>query len=154
MNTENPTIPKPPKPKSSKIVGNFIKQRRSALKISQRSLGQMFNPPVTTQFISNVERGVTPLPPIHVPTLSKALQVSETELMKLLEQEYASKLGLRLGAPEDVQSTRVLSMPAEYHGFFQKIYDAYRAADEKTRQAFATVCDSILNIPKEQPTRE
>jgi hypothetical protein len=81
--------------------------------------------------------------------LAKALQVNETELMKLLEQEYASKLGLRLGAPEDVQSTRMLSMSPEHYAFFQKIYDAYRAADEKTKQAFATVCDSILNIPKE-----
>src|SRR3954468_24285738 len=83
--------------KRPKIVGNFIRDRREALGLSQRALGLLFTPPVTTQFISNVERGVTPLPPAHIPTLTKALNVSESEFMALLEQEYAYKLSGRLG---------------------------------------------------------
>src|SRR5690349_10185472 len=87
--------------KRGKLVGEFIRKRREALNLSQRSLGLLFSPPVTTQFISNVERGVTPLPPAHIPTLTKALNVSETELMALMEQEYAFKLSGRLGRLED-----------------------------------------------------
>src|SRR5688500_18638486 len=83
--------------KQAKLVGNFIRQRRESLGLSQRALGLMFTPPVTTQFISNVERGVTPLPPVHVPILTKALLVSEDELMSLLEREYVLKLSGRLG---------------------------------------------------------
>ena len=49
--------------KKPRLVGNFIRQKREALGLSQRALGQKFTPPVTTQFISNVERGVTPLSP-------------------------------------------------------------------------------------------
>src|SRR3954468_20779219 len=83
--------------KRTKLVGEFIRKRRETLGMSQRALELLFTPPVTTQFISNVERGVTPLPPAHIPTLSKALNVSETEFMALLEQEYAYKLSGRLG---------------------------------------------------------
>src|SRR4051795_11899745 len=83
--------------KNPRLVGNFIRPRRETLGLSQRALGLLFTPPVTTQFISNVERGVTPLPPAHIPTLTKALNVSETEFMGLLEQEYAYKLSGRLG---------------------------------------------------------
>src|SRR3989338_6697609 len=78
-------------------VGNFIRQRREALGLSQRALGLLFTPPVTTQFISNVERGVTPLPPAHIPTLCRALKISESEVMAILEREYAVKLSGRLG---------------------------------------------------------
>ena len=78
--------------KKFKLVGDFIKKRREDLGISQRSLGLGFNPPVTTQFISNVERGVTPLPPIHVPVLAKALSTDEAEILALLEKEYAMRL--------------------------------------------------------------
>ncbi len=63
----------PPRQRSLKgtgIVGAFIRQRRETLGLSQRALGQLFQPPVTTQFISNVERGVTPLPPVHISTLT------------------------------------------------------------------------------------
>src|SRR3984957_15346979 len=90
--------------KRPKIVGNFIRQRREALGLSQRALGLLFEPAVTTQFISNVERGVTPLPPAHVPTLTKALRVSESEMMALLEREYTQKLSGRLGLQHDGQA--------------------------------------------------
>src|SRR3954469_19062686 len=83
--------------KRPKLVGEFIRKRREALGLSQRALGLLFEPAVTTQFISNVERGVTPLPPAHVPTLAKALLVSEDEIMSLLEREYSLKLSGRLG---------------------------------------------------------
>src|SRR4051812_39391659 len=87
--------------KSPKLVGNFIRERRESLGLSQRALGLLFDPPVTTQFISNIERGVTPLPPVHVPTLTKALLVPEAEFTALLEREYALKLTGRLGKTLD-----------------------------------------------------
>jgi hypothetical protein len=124
--------------------------------MSQRALGLLFNPPVTTQFISNVERGVTPLPPIHVPVLAKALEISESEIMALLEREYALKLNGRLGKPVDeiVQNGAApglmpgLAVAGPDYDFMKSVFDAYRGADMNTRQAFATVCENILKVSK------
>jgi transcriptional regulator with XRE-family HTH domain len=115
----------------------------------------IFNPPVTTQFISNVERGVTPLPPAHVPTLAKALNVPEPEIMNLLEKEYSQKLNERLGRPEQPATSDAASGASGTPGltiapgdreFMQNVYEAYKQADVKTRETFATVCESLLNV--------
>jgi transcriptional regulator with XRE-family HTH domain len=147
--------------KRLKIVGEFIRKRRESLGISQRALGLHFNPPVTTQFISNVERGVTPLPPTHIPVLAKALLVSDSELMVLLEKEYAQKLNGRLGKSaespsEDASKDALPSLIIEGPDFqfMRSLYDAYRGADEKTKQTFATVCESILNVSKSGSTHQ
>ena len=140
--------------KQPRPVGAFIRQRREALGLSQRALGQLFDPPVTTQFISNVERGVTPLPPTHVPTLTKSLLVSEQELMALLEKEYTMKLTGRLGhGPDGAEAPAAMTdvlphlviTPNDYE-FMRALYDAIRQADPKTRQAFFTVCESLLSL--------
>ena len=149
--------------KQAGLVGSFIRQRREALNLSQRALGLMFSPPVTTQFISNVERGVTPLPPSHIAVLSKSLSISETELLVLLEKEYTMKLSRRLGRPgedsisanglqtsQSSQTSLVSSLPVDANDFefMRHLYDAYRQADTKTRAAFSSVCDSLLNPAK------
>lgn len=141
-----------------RLVGGFIRSRREALGVSQRSLGLLFTPPVTTQFISNVERGVTPLPPVHVPTLAKALQVAEAEIMNLLEKEYSMKLSERLGRQEG-QSSGInpgegadhsvipgLKVAPSDEQFIRGLYEAYKQADPKTRQTFADVCESLLKL--------
>lgn len=121
--------------------------------MSQRALGAMFTPPVTTQFISNVERGVTPLPPMHVPVLAKALATSEVEIMALLEREYAHKLSERLGKGDEMGAAHKPTVPSlivaegDYQ-FMKTLYESYRISDQKTRQAFATICESVLNLPK------
>ncbi len=144
--------------KHPKLVGNFIRQRRENLGLSQRALGLLFDPAVTTQFISNVERGVTPLPPAHVPTLTKALLVSETEFLALLEREYTLKLSGRIGTNRLNESPtasgqapagpkQLIVSDADFE-FVRALYDAYRQADDKTRIAFSTVCESMLRLPK------
>lgn len=138
--------------KSSSLVGRFIRERREALRISQRALGQALVPQVTTQFISNVERGVTPLPPAHVPTLAKILLVSEEEVMKLLEREYTHKLSGKLGRGNEKHSTETLSVDQylvvapEDLAFMRELYTAFRSADDRARRAFVAVCESVLNI--------
>ncbi len=121
--------------------------------LSQRALGALFQPAVTTQFVSNIERGVTPLPPTHVHTLARALLVSEEELLTLLEKEYASKLSGRVAhAGEDLRATPALPsalpqlvVPKDDFDFLRKLCDSYRQADPKTRQAFASVCESLFH---------
>lgn len=137
--------------KSSKLVGTFIKQRRQTLDLSQRALGQMLTPAVTTQFISNLERGVTPLPLNHLPNIAKALQINEAELTSLLEKEYALKLSQRLGVengnlPNPQGDHRPLGIIGGDYDFIKKIYDAYRNADPKTQQTFLAACENIFGF--------
>jgi transcriptional regulator with XRE-family HTH domain len=130
------------KTKLPKLVGNFIRQRREALNISQRALGQLFTPPVTTQFISNVERGVTPFPAGHVPVLAKVLQVSEKELMSVMEQEYALRLSSKLG-----QTT-----PVEFSAFLMDLIKAYADAPADQKRALRIACKAVfaqLNTDRE-----
>jgi transcriptional regulator with XRE-family HTH domain len=131
-----------------RLVGTFIRKRREAVGLSQRSLGLLFNPPVTTQFVSNLERGVTPLPLHHVPTLCKALSVNEAEIMSLLEKEYTLKVSGRLGlAPGEVPLANgdgSLNVSAEDYGWLSDVYRSFSKADAKTKQAFITVCESFF----------
>ncbi len=164
-------------PKSSrpKIVGSFIRQKREAAGLSQRALGLLFSPPVTTQFISNLERGVTPLPLNHIPTLVKALSVAEAEIMSLLEREYTMKLSGRLARVEgstiglgglgttietdspNGQVTLHLSaggtavpVAGDDAEFMKSLYDAYKNADIQTKSAFAAACESVLRLQRRQ----
>jgi transcriptional regulator with XRE-family HTH domain len=140
--------------KMLKIVGGFIRQKREAKNLSQRSLGLLFTPAVTTQFISNIERGVTPLPPTHVPILAAALDIKEEELMSLLEREFTAKLSGRLGksgsgesangTPAASDSTQFLAIAGPHFSFIQDLYEAYRAADPASRSAFENVTQRML----------
>ncbi len=140
--------------KSPKLVGTFIRQRRAALGLSQRELGLLFSPAVTTQFISNIERGVTPLPPAHVATLVRALQVPEAEILALLEREYTAKLSDRLGRSEpgpgrtDSTPLQLISGSAD-SDFLRSVAEAFRQADPKTREAFENAASNLLNIPRQ-----
>ena len=136
----------------SKLVGDFIRNHREAMKMSQKNLGQCFKPPVTTQFISNIERGVTPLPVIHVTLLAKALSASDSEIMSLLEKEYALKLSGRVGRTSPSNEERTASPPLivsdKDYFFIRKLYDAYSTADTKTQTAFAAVCENMLKLTR------
>ena len=136
-----------------KIVGEFIKKRREALNISQKSLGLAFTPPVTTQFISNLERGVTPLPHSHVAVIAKALQTTEAEIAALLEREYALKLSTRLGTAvgSDLDAGvhamgSSLVVDQQHIEFMKRLYSAYRSADVSQQHSFEEMSKNILKM--------
>lgn len=134
--------------KKTGLVGEYIRKKRENLGLSQKALGMLFTPAVTTQFISNIERGVTPLPPAHVTTLAKALQAGETEIMALMEREYTQKLSDRLGKPEFAMLQG--SSPAEAEQY-KKLWDAYTRAEPHAQQAFLQACESILHVALKKP---
>ncbi len=130
-----------------RLVGTFIRKRREAVGLSQRSLGLLFNPPVTTQFVSNLERGVTPLPLHHVPTLCKALSVNEAEIMSLLGKEYTLKVSGRLGLADGESAGNadpMISVAAEDFAWMKGLYENYFKADSRTKQAFTAMCESFF----------
>tara|TARA_Y100001935_G_C17015440_1_gene365122 strand:+ start:10 stop:510 length:501 start_codon:yes stop_codon:yes gene_type:complete len=135
--------------RKSRLVGQFIRKKREELGLSQRELGQLFSPAVTTQFISNVERGVTPLPPAHVATLAKALKLEESDILAVMEQEYAARLSSKLGVEGALSGIHQLSVAPGDFQFIKTLYDGYRQSDAESRKAFATLCENVLGVPKE-----
>jgi transcriptional regulator with XRE-family HTH domain len=134
-----------------KIVGEYIRAKRELIGLSQKALGLGFEPKVTTQFISNLERGVTPLPHMHIPTLAKLLNVKESEIASLLEKEYAFKLNQKLGyalpSEGDLQASiqSVIVSDSDYN-FMNELYRAYKSADVQTKEAFSSACQSLLRL--------
>jgi hypothetical protein len=88
--------------------------------------------------------------------------VTEAELMGLLEREYTLKLSGRLGRADGTDGASGpsggsgglshLVVAGPDYEFMRGLYDAFRQADAKTRQAFVTVCESMLNLPKKAST--
>ena len=137
--------------KPKRLVGPFIRLKREEKNLSQRALGMLFIPPVTTQFISNMERGVTPLPPAHIPTLVKILSISENELTQLLEKEYMLKLSERLGTAGGAQAEGIgsglayLPVSASHLDFFKSLYEKYSKAPPNTQQELHSRLASLIN---------
>lgn len=129
-------------------LGDFMRKRREELNLSQRALGLLFTPPVTTQFISNIERGVTPLPPHHIPTLAKALQAHEADVVSVLEREYALRLQTKLGHP--TQGDLGGASPTENQQI-HALWEAYQSAEPHAKRAFEQACESILHVALRKP---
>lgn len=136
------------------IVGSYLRAKREEAGLSQRALGQLFEPQVTTQFISNIERGATPLPPVHIPTLARSLKFSESELLSVMEREYASKISSKLHGTIDPERGNPFQASVrttdEDRFYFQALYDAYRLLEGAHQEAFQSVCETLLQVPKPQ----
>jgi transcriptional regulator with XRE-family HTH domain len=126
--------------KSPNWVGAFLRQKREEKHLSQKELGQKFTPAVTTQFVSNLERGITPVPAVHIQALVKSLELNEHELMALMEKEYAAKLTHKIaGQHMDHQSgdaPAVLVIPKHDEEFFKFIAQSYNNLSDVDRAQF------------------
>jgi hypothetical protein len=128
------------------LVGDFIRNKRQQMQLSQQRLGQLLSPPVTTQFMSNIERGITPLPCHHISGIAKALKVKEQELSALLEREIQVKF---LGKVSNFAKHATETLPSIHPregDFIYRIYSAYQAADEVTQKTFEEVSAALLKI--------
>jgi|GEM_PF-832174 len=145
--------------KSGKLIGTFIRQKREILGLSQKELGQKLMPPVTTQFISNMERGVTPLPATHIPALASALGVPESEITQVLEKEFLLKLANKSRPSPDkngdpmlepdgpVPEKLALLVRESHHEFMVRLAEALPGATLPQLDALATVCEQQFKIP-------
>jgi len=154
-----------PNGRTSRLIGSYIRQKREILGLSQRELGQRLNPPVTTQFISNMERGVTPLPPVHIHAISQALGVPEAEITQILEKEFLLRItektksteGLPLNPPAEgtlqtepdahAPEMAALLVPEKLQEFFVRLCEAIPAATPGQLEALASVCEHQLRVP-------
>ena len=85
------------------FAGDYIRRGRERLGYSQRGLAKAFSPELSNQFISNVERGHTPIPPRLISYLVDLLELDADVLFGLIEREFALNLrhqsGIELPLP-------------------------------------------------------
>jgi transcriptional regulator with XRE-family HTH domain len=125
--------------KTPNWVGSFIRQKREEKGFSQKELGQKFEPPVTTQFVSNLERGITPVPANHIQALVKSLEMSEPELMVLMEKEYAAKLTHKIAGQHfdhNEQAPAVLVIARQDEEFFKWVVQSFNNLSDVDRAQF------------------
>ncbi len=136
--------------KSPNWVGAFIRQKREEKHFSQKELGQKFSPAVTTQFISNLERGITPIPAVHIQALVKSLELNEHELMALMEKEYAAKLTHKIAGQHMEHSgagaPAILVVPKQDEEFFKFIAQSYNNLSDVDRAQFRAQIQSWFEL--------
>jgi len=135
--------------KSPNWVGSFIRQKREEKHLSQKELGQKFTPPVTTQFVSNLERGITPVPAVHINALVKGLDMNEHELMALMEKEYAAKLTHKIAgqhSEHNHDAPAVLVIPKHDEEFFKWTVQSYNNLSDVDRAQFRAQIQSWFEL--------
>jgi transcriptional regulator with XRE-family HTH domain len=136
--------------KSPNWVGSFIRQKREAKGFSQKELGQKFEPPVTTQFVSNLERGITPVPAVHIQALVRALEMNESELMVLMEKEYAAKLTHKIAGHhhehQGESAPVVLVVSKQDEEFFRWVVASFNNLSDVDRAQFKAQLQSWFEL--------
>ncbi len=136
--------------RSPNWVGSFIRTKREEKGLSQKELGQKFEPAVTTQFVSNLERGITPVPAVHITALVRALEINEQELMLLMEKEYAAKLTFKIAGQHSEHNGEnapaVLVVPKLDEDFFKWIVQSYNNLSEIDRVQFKAQLKSWFEL--------
>jgi transcriptional regulator with XRE-family HTH domain len=68
---------------STKRLGDFVRERRQELGLTQEDLGQRIDPPMTQADVSRLESGKVRLPrPMRLRALADLLAVSPAELLE------------------------------------------------------------------------
>ncbi len=84
-------------PSMGKIVGQFIRDMREKRNLSQGDVAKLLSLK-TAQSISNIERGVSPLPRAKIKKLSEILGIPKSELMSValreVQDRYAKAAGV------------------------------------------------------------
>jgi transcriptional regulator with XRE-family HTH domain len=135
--------------KSPNWVGSFIRQKREAKGLSQKELGQKFEPAVTTQFVSNLERGITPIPAVHIQALVKSLDINEAELMVLMEKEYAAKLTNKIAGnhfDHGENAPAVLVIAKQDEEFFKWVVQSFNNLSDLDRAQFKAQLKSWFEL--------
>ncbi|MCM0605217.1 MAG: helix-turn-helix transcriptional regulator [Xanthomonadaceae bacterium] len=132
--------------KKSSVLGSFIKTKRTELGLSQKMLGSLLDPQVTTQFISNIERGATPLPAVHIAKICSNLKIREEDLIFVMEKEYADKLNLIVGLPPGYSSGKT-GLPE----WWSNLAQLYLNASQETQENFIRTCEDLFPSFKTKP---
>ena len=75
--------------KRSEAQGKLIKDRREELKLPQRKIADRLK--VHKQFISNIERGLAPIPPYYIAKLCAILELKPEAVINAVMVDYRNE---------------------------------------------------------------
>jgi hypothetical protein len=79
------------------MVGRLLERQRQALYLSKSEIGRRFTPPVTPQFIFNVETGRVRLPISRVTQACEILSIKPLELVEAYVTDSRNEIIDQLG---------------------------------------------------------
>lgn len=80
-----------------KLVGNYIREHREKIGLSQGEVAKQLRLK-TAQSISNIERGISPLPRAKIKKLSTILRIEKGEILTLVLREVQDRYAKAVGA--------------------------------------------------------
>lgn len=128
------------------IVGNFIRLEREKKGLSQKALGLLLSPAVTTQFISNIERGVTPLPANHIQNIAQIFGIQEELLISVCEKEFALKIYEQLGKSKvsNEISGQAVFVSNQNFDFIKKFIQSFENASVEDKNKITQSLENII----------
>ena len=123
---------------TSKLVGNFIKKRREVLKLTQRQLSNSLGFS-SSQFISNLERGIAEIPPSRIKDFAEVLQMDNNEFANLVSESLKRKI---------LKKTDMIS--GEKDPFVDKFLSAWSIASNEDKLLIKTLVSKVLDIGEDQ----
>lgn len=75
-----------------RTIGTVIRQARLARGLSLKAFADAILPRTSHQFVSNIERGLCPLPADKIPGAAEILSIREDVLIDALVEDYRARI--------------------------------------------------------------
>ena len=123
---------------NSKQLGRFLRKKREASSLTQGELANKLGF-ASSQFVSNIERGVSLIPVSRIKDYSELLGLNSVELSKLMSQALSDKVVKKTTKKLDLEI-------APKDPFIEAFAAAWQTAGEKERECIKIVAEKVLGI--------
>ncbi len=123
---------------NSKQLGRFLRKKRIVAGLTQGELAKSLGFS-SSQFVSNIERGVAAIPAPRVQDYSRTIGVDNKELSKLVLDASNDKVVKKTKNKLNVQ-------PEPQDPFIEAFVGAWETASDKDRECIKMVAEKILDI--------
>lgn len=123
---------------NSKQLGRFLRKKRVASGLTQGELANKLGF-ASSQFVSNIERGVSLIPVPRIKDYSESIGLNSVELSKLMSQALSDKAVKKTTKKLDLEI-------APKDTFVEAFAAAWQTASEKERECIKIVAEKVLGI--------
>lgn len=118
------------------LLGKFLKKLRVKNKLSQKELATRLGLK-TSQFISNIERGVSQIPSTKIREFANVLNFEADDLANMLSESYKNKICKRNSLIESNSDDDI---------FLKNFIIAWKTAGDKDKESLKIIISKMLNI--------